>query len=161
MKKFVYLTIVLSLTPIVFSQPVRPSSPPATRRAAYTGTSFTKRANEFIANHNRLSPQDRASILQESAKVDREIAAYVRKNNVSPEIEASLYAGEVKIGMIEDELKLMGNVEAATESASSKSVKFTVSTPEDATYILVTIEGGKVSFIDHTRHRYGQVIQVH
>ena len=118
-------------------------------RLPYQGTTFTKRTTDYV-NRTNLRSEDRATILSIATSLDKGISAYVKKNLLDKEAEAALYAGEIKLGMSEDELKLMGNLTVNLETESGKSCSEEIWEANHPLSYRITIVEGKVSTIDHT-----------
>lgn len=117
--------------------------------APFTGDTFSRRAQEYVSK-NRLEAADKTRTLSDAAKIDHQIADYVRKNNLSRDTEAALYSGQVSIGMPEDAVKIIGNLDVQTETVGSKTYRLTVWQPEpDARSIQIVITDGKVTLINH------------
>lgn len=133
----------------------------ATQRAPYRGSTFSKRAEQYVKGH-RLAAGDRASTLASGARIDKAIAEYVKKNNLDTDAESQLYRGQVKIGMTEEALRIIGSLEVERETARSKTVRYSVWQPApDAPTLTLTISDGKVSVIDHASDSNGGAVEVH
>ncbi len=130
------------------TNPPTASAPP---RAMYQGSTFSKRAAAYISKTRNIAANDRAEALTDSAKIDKLIAAYVRKNSLSKDAESDLYSGQLKLGMTEEELKIIGYLRVDVETASEKTCVEIVWQPQgNSPAYGVTIEDGKVTAIDHT-----------
>ena len=127
----------------------------------FNGDTFTKRAEEYVSRQ-RLDPSDKAHTLADAAKIDRQIAEYAHKSDITGDALAALYRGYLSIGMPEEELKIIAPmIDVKFETTSTKTCDVVLWQPQpDPPMIQVVISGGKITAIDHTPRSSGTVERI-
>jgi septal ring factor EnvC (AmiA/AmiB activator) len=91
-----------------------------------------------------------ASFIQQYKDLDAKIDAFASQNHIDPKITASLHEGDPKVGMTEDEVRLIARLTAQTESING-NIYIADGFGESETgwsHWVITIVNGQVTEID-------------